>query len=97
MHRKMRDTFDILEENKLITLEEKTVWLDRCQVLYKEWHLAMRLARKPTGKKRGRPQTNIPRNSVHPNCKRPGCARPSAPEQVYCSPDCAPLGRFRGK
>ena len=92
--KKMRATFDILHTNGKITDAEKAEWLSRCEELYSEWRAKLREARKPFLKRPGRPRTEIPRNTVYPFCKKPGCERPSAPQQAYCSKECAPFAEY---
>ena len=60
-----------------------------------ELRAEIREARRPFARPNGRPKSvQVPRNVAYPTCKREGCSRPSAPEQVYCSPHCAPLSKF---
>lgn len=92
--KKMRSTFELLHETGKITKREKLVWLKKCDELYSEWRAKLREARKPFLKRPGRPRTEIPRNILYPTCKRPGCELQSAPEQAYCSKECAPLSDY---
>jgi hypothetical protein len=94
LYKKIRSAFEILHENGRLSEEEKALWLAKCDELYAEWRAKLREARKPFLKRPGRPRTEIPRNTVYPTCKRPGCEKPSAPEQVYCSRDCAPYSDY---
>lgn len=92
--KKMRATFEILHENGKISAREKKQWLGKCDELYSEWRAKLREARKPFLKRPGRPRTEIPRNTLYPTCKKPGCDKASAPEQAYCSKECAPFSDY---
>lgn len=94
LYKKIRSAFEILHENGRLTEAEKAAWLAKCDELYAEWRAKLREARKPYLKRPGRPRTEIPRNTVYPTCKRQGCESPSAPEQAYCSRECAPFAEF---
>lgn len=92
--KKIRAAFEILHEHGRMTERERDAWLRECDELYTEWREKLREARKPYLKRPGRPRTDIPRNTVYPTCKREGCGKPSAPEQAYCSRECAPFSEF---
>lgn len=94
LFKKVKSAVELLHEHGKVDDAEKARLLAKTDELYADWRAQMREARKPFLKRPGRPRTDIPRNTVYPLCKRPGCEKPSAPEQAYCSKDCAPYADF---
>lgn len=94
LYKRIRGSVELLHEKGKLTDCELASLIEKTEELYSEWRAEMREARKPFLKPPGRPRTDIPRNQAHPTCKRDGCSLPSAPQQVYCSKECAPLSEY---
>jgi hypothetical protein len=95
LNKRLVSSIELLFEKKKITATERKRLLKKASELYAELRAEIREARRPFARPNGRPKSvQVPRNVAHPTCKREGCSRPSAPEQVYCSPNCAPLSKF---
>lgn len=81
-------SIEVLDDYGIVLPLERVILEAQAKMLYEAWKFERRKFTRPPGRPK---KVETPRPT---KCKRPGCTNPPAPEQVYCSRECAPLGFF---